>query len=122
MDLINKLKKEEIEGKLIAIIILIIAVGYMLFQSYKDNEIERYKEKTTGKVVDFIYEARLDYGLIYEYYVNNKRYTNQIGVTFFKCDDGRKGCIGSEFTVFYSSRNPKFSKIDLGKYNEYQKD
>jgi hypothetical protein len=104
----TKLKDEEFTGKLIGGIIFVVVLIGILFQYNEQKEIEKYKEQATGKVTVFLYEARLDYGIIYEYYVDNKRYTNQIGVSFFKCDNGRKGCIGSEFPVYYSSKNPQY--------------
>jgi hypothetical protein len=116
----TKLKDEEFTGKLIGGIIFVVVLIGILFQYNEQKEIEKYKEQATGKVTVFLYEARLDYGIIYEYYVDNKRYTNQIGVSFFKCDNGRKGCIGSEFPVYYSSKNPQYSRIDLGKYEKYK--
>ena len=117
----GKLKNDEFSGKLIALLILLIAMTSIVYQFYVRTQIEKNRGETTGKIIEFIYEARLDYGIIYEYYVDKKHYTNQIGVSFFKCDNGKKGCVGEEFPVYYSKDNPENSRIDLGKYDKYQK-
>ncbi|MHB0756948.1 hypothetical protein [Polaribacter sp. M15] len=116
----KKLKNDEFSGKLILALILIVVIIGIFYQYYGQNEIENNKENTTGEVIEFLHKTNLDYAIIYEYFVEGKRYTNQIGISFFKCENGKKGCLGEKFTVYYSKKNPKFSKIDLGKYNEFQ--
>tara|TARA_B110000908_G_scaffold78246_1_gene93962 strand:+ start:583 stop:969 length:387 start_codon:yes stop_codon:yes gene_type:complete len=116
----SKLKNQEFIGKLIGGIILVIVLIGITFQYYQQKEIRKYKEQTTGKIIKFKYENKVHYGLVYEYYVKGKHYSNQIGVSFFKCDDGTKGCIGKEFTIYYSSKTPEYSRIDLGKYEKYK--
>jgi len=106
-------------GKIVVGIIFLLIIVVISFQIYKEKNIVKYQKKTTGKIIEYdnAYQAN---GIIYEYYVNNVRYTGQVGTSKFYCDDGTKCCIGHQFTVYYSSKHPQYSRIDLGKYEKYK--
>ncbi|UOK41632.1 MULTISPECIES: hypothetical protein [Flavobacterium] len=101
-----------------AVLLILISTGKQFFY-YK--EIKDYKKETIGLIEDFKYTSRGSYNLIYSYKVNNENYKNTIGTSGFFGDNKRKGCIGCEFKVLYSSKDPKKSSIRLGKYEKYKR-
>lgn len=103
-------------------ILLIVAILFIVVNQYlEQKDIVLHKRETSGKVIKFISGNKTYYSIKYEYFVHGIRYVNEVGVSYFKCFDGKKGCVGSEFTVYYSSKNPEHSRIDLGKYEKYKK-
>lgn len=94
-------------------------IAYALYNDYKHNEILENKKETIGVITKYQYSNYV-YSLYYEFLVDNIKYKNAISVKFFKCDDGTKGCKGKEFPVYYSSKDPNNSMIDLGKYNKFK--
>jgi len=110
------------EKKKIYIVIgIAILFAFLFFREYsRQLDIKTNSIATTGKIIEFRSNYQARYTLVYEYYVEEKRYTGAIGITPFNCDDGKNACIGHEFTVYYSSKNPKNSRIDLGKYEKYK--
>jgi len=115
----NKAKREKKLGRIVAGIFFTITTIVFIFHLYKQYDISKNKAKTTGKIIECLIVNRSK-GIIYEYYVNNVRYTGEVGTSIFRCDDGTKCCIGKEFTVYYSSKNPQYSRIDLGKYEKHK--
>jgi hypothetical protein len=108
-------------NKLLPLIGLILLFSIFILKQYlKDTDIKNNELHTKGKVVKLLTKYRAGYSLIYEYYVNNIKYISSVGVDSFNCDDGTKCCIGSEFNIYYSSKNPENSRIDLGKYEKYK--
>ncbi len=101
----------------VAIVLILISIVNQFFY-YK--EIKDYKKETIGFIEDFEYDSRGSYTLIYSYKVNNQNYKNTIGTSGFFGDNKRKGCVGCEFKVFYSSKNPNKSSIRLGKYETHK--
>ena len=100
---------------------LIIFLFFLFFIQYKDErDLEINKKMTKGKIIKLSRKYQARYGLVYEYYVKNIRYTGNVGISPFICDDGTKNCIGQEFPVYYSSKNPENSRIDLGNYEKYK--
>jgi hypothetical protein len=100
-------------------VLLIIAIIFFS-ELYKKNDINQNEKSTTGKVKEFRKHYQARYSIVYEYSVKDITYTGHASVSSFKCDDGKKGCVGSEFMVYYSSKNPTNSRIDLGKYEKYR--
>lgn len=113
----NLINKTSSGGIIIFIIILLIA----LRQFGSQYEIKKYQKVTKGKITNIDHISLTRYALYYEYYVINKKYIGEVEVSFFKCKNGRKGCIGNEFDVYYSSKTPKYSRIDLKEYEKYKK-
>ena len=95
----------------------------ILYVSYENNsyykEISKNKKETIGEVVDFHYSNK-EYRLKYKYKADNIEFENIISTRFFRCKDGTKGCIGKTFKVYYSSKNPEKSDIDLEEYNKFK--
>jgi hypothetical protein len=102
------------------IIIGIIIIGILIYHYRKDSSVTEYKTETVGKITDFRHRKDFSYSLKYEYYVDGIKYEGSVGTGFFKCADGTKGCVGKEVTVFYSSKEPKYSQVDLGEYEEHK--
>ena len=71
-------------------------------------------------VVEIFNKNKARYAIKYRYQVNNVEYIGQAGVHVFTCDNGKRGCVGKEFKVYYSSKNPQYSRIDLGKYEKHK--
>lgn len=109
------------KDKLYIFIGLVLFFGFMFFRTYNSQlDIKKNEVTTTGKIIELFGKYQSRYGLLYEYYVNGKKYEGSVGITPFDCENGKKACVGSEFTVYYSSKNPENSRIDLGKYEKYK--
>jgi hypothetical protein len=120
MNLTNKIKHKiltlgPVQWGFILVMLLIVLNQYLGQKDISEN-----KEQTTGKIIEFKYINMTDYAIVYKYDVKGRYYLGRTGVSFFKCDNGKDGCVGSEFTVYYSSKNPQHSRIDLGKYEKYK--
>ncbi|WP_264559113.1 hypothetical protein [Flavobacterium sp. N2270] len=105
----------------IAIVSIIVFIIFMLFSDEIDNlEIRNNKGITSGKILRKYYTTSGGV-LEYEYTVNKIKYTGSVGVKKFIGHNNTNGCIGCEFYIYYSTKNPKKSKINLGKYNKYNR-
>ncbi|MBC9795848.1 DUF3592 domain-containing protein [Sinomicrobium weinanense] len=111
--------KDKLGHIALTIIALTVILG-VFYQYYQQKNIIKYKQETIGTVVEFQNHSAGRSGILYEYVVNGKKYTGQVGINKFKCGNGKWGCVGEKFKVYYSSKNPKYSKIDLGKYEKYK--
>lgn len=96
-------------------------IGGMFYNYLNDSSVSKYRTETIGKIVDFKKGSRSDYILYYEYFVDNKKYTGSVGTTYFKCKGGEDGCIGESLKVFYSSKEPKYSQVNLGINEKYKR-
>ena len=92
------------------------AIIITVLNTRNKNDLAQNMRVTKGIVIDFYY-SNFAYIIEYEYIVDGNTYTNKENLNYFNCDDGTPGCKGKEFTVKYSSKNPKNSIIDLGKFN-----
>jgi len=109
------------KNKILAIFSVCALILILYFREYsKQTDIKNNTKITSGRLLELRSKYKASFALIYEYYVDEKRYTSSVGISPFKCDDGRKNCIGKKFTVYYSSKNPENSRIDLGKYEKYK--
>jgi hypothetical protein len=105
----------------IAIVSIIVFIFFMLFSDEIDNlEIKNNKGITSGKILRKYYTTSGGV-LEYEYTVNKIKYIGSVGVKKFIGHNNTNGCIGCEFDVFYSTKNPEKSKINLSKYNKYNR-
>jgi len=102
---------------------LILAFAIITFSIYhsinKTNDIIKNGIKTQAKIIDEYYIGGKHY-IQYEFFVGKKKYTGEEKTAKFKCNDGTLCCVGKNFVVTYSSKNPNNSFIDLGKYNKYK--
>ena len=98
----------------------VLALYGVMRQVVRQKDIQENKKKVVGKVTDLKGANLRRFILKYEYIINNETYKWSTAVSFFKCEDGNKGCIGKKFTVYYSSKNPEYSRIYLGKYEKYK--
>lgn len=120
MSLVDKLKGvKRIHAILLGLALIMIVVT--IHQIYEQSQIYTYRKVTTGKIIKYAFMNMKRYELEYEYYVQGRRYTNQIETSYFKCNDGNKGCINKEFPVLYSEKNPEYSMIKLGKYEKFRR-
>jgi hypothetical protein len=99
------------------VFLILISIGKQ-FLYYK--EIKDYQKETVGLIEEYEYSSRGSYTLVYSYKVNNENFKNTIGTSGFYGDNKRKGCVGCEFKVLYSYKDPKKSSIRLGKYEKYK--
>ncbi len=110
--------------KYYGIVLLLIVLGIIVIgtikQYYRQKEIALYRQKTIGQVIDLEHDTKANYSLEYSYVVDDVKYNGIVGVEFFKCSDGTKGCVGKKFYVYYSSKNPEYSRIYLGKYEKHK--
>lgn len=108
--------------KILSLLVFFVSIFSLLIWNYfKQSQIKEYSNRTMGKVIKFkSVGGGARYSISYVYYVDAEKYVGHTGISFFKCDNGKKGCVGNEFTVYYSSKNPEYSRIDLGKYEKYK--
>jgi hypothetical protein len=105
---------------IIGVVLIILIAGLTIFQKNKiTNKIIKEDRKVIGKVFRFQY-SNYNYILHYEYVVGGIRYEKSVSTSFFKCNDGKDGCVDKEFVIYYSSKEPNNSIIDLGQYNKYK--
>lgn len=102
----------------VAILLILISIGkqYFYYKEIKDN-----KRETTGIIERIEYNSRGANTLYFSYIVDGNSFRNNIGVNSFYGHNKRKGCVGCEFKVLYSSKDPKKSSIRLGKYEKYKR-
>ncbi|WP_298782712.1 DUF3592 domain-containing protein [uncultured Polaribacter sp.] len=104
------------------VLIIIIIVSALLYRSInKELEIMNNKMTTIGKIIRLQPGFKARFYIEYTYIVKGKKYKGTVRVSSnLKCDNGIKYCIGEEFKVSYSSKNPENSRIHLGKYEKYK--
>ena len=100
--------------------ILLIIILFIFRDFYIEKDIDNNEKVTLGEIIEFRTHYQARYSIVYQYSVDNITYTGNSSVSFFRCDNGNKGCVGNKFSVFYSSKNPSHSRIDLGKYEKYR--
>ncbi|GGG48622.1 hypothetical protein GCM10011414_17980 [Croceivirga lutea] len=94
----------------------IFILGGVIYNSMMKEDLYKNKATVQGEITDFSFSNN-NYLVEYKYTVDGKIYRNAESTDYFKCDDGTPGCKGKKFTVEYSSKNPKNSKINLGRFN-----
>lgn len=101
----------------VVFVAILVVLGH---EFYKQQSISKNEATIEGKIVDFFHVNKARYAIKYEYFVDGEKYIGQVGITPFKCENGKEGCIGKTFKVYYSSKNPSLSRINLGKYEKYK--
>src|SRR5690625_7298309 len=101
-----------------AIVLTIIIRTFIQYQD--DQEIKRYRGTTEAIIIDFKHINLTRYSIFYEYQVGNKKYKGRTGVEWFKCDDGKLGCVGHPFKLSYSTINHSKCTILLCKYEKHK--
>ncbi|MGC6430677.1 MAG: hypothetical protein ACON5F_06530 [Jejuia sp.] len=104
---------------------IVVGIGFLLLilfgvfrNSNEEYELRKYGRIAEAKIINYGYASGASSFIDYVFYVNGEKYFGTRKVSSFKCDDGKKGCVGEKFKVIYSSRNPEISEIDLGIYND----
>lgn len=108
------------KSKILGSLFVLILIGVVVNDYYVQFKLSNKGVYTEGKVVDFYLGSKTEYSLEYEYFVNGRRYESSTRSEFFKCDNGKKGCIGKSFEVYYLPSNPSVSEIDLKEYEKYR--
>ncbi|MEO0525909.1 MAG: DUF3592 domain-containing protein [Bacteroidota bacterium] len=116
----NRFFKKDNEGKIILGLLFLIAFGILGRQYFREKNIFENQAKTEGTITKFKKSGKDGSGVTYKYKVNNIWYYGSVGVHPFKCENGKKGCVGKKFTVYYSTENPKYSRINLGIYEKHK--
>jgi hypothetical protein len=118
--IIIQFKKEEtIREKIFGafMILFFLGIGFICFK-------EEYKLKsnckfTKGVVKAFKYQRHGKYSLVYNFYVNERKYTGKTVTHSFNCLKN-KSCLGNEFLIAYSDKDPTNNEIYLGKFEKYK--
>lgn len=101
--------------------IIILFIFFTIFKQYfYYDEIRLNKKETIGTIYKIRYSSRGSYQLYYHYEIDNVKYYGSTGIENFVGDNGRKGCVGCSFKVYYSSKDKQKSTIRLGKYEKYK--
>ncbi len=100
----------------ILIITGIILLGH-LWNHHLSQRLKKDGIFTTGKIIELEHSRRANFSLNYTYNVDEKIYEGSVACSFFRCENGKKGCKGKEVNVIYSKSDPSLSDIDLGIYN-----
>ena len=93
------------------IVRLLLLIGGVLLligiYNYFSDRSEIYKNRsfTTGVIIDYGHVGRGGYSVEYEYYVNDSLYVGVHTVDKISSEN----CIGLEFRVIYSNKNPEKS-------------
>ncbi len=96
---------------------LIIMALYGIYRNTIEKQLLNEYGTTTGTMKEF-HSCNYTYCATYVYTVNQKEFEGHFGSGYFKCSDNTIGCIGHEFEVKYSLKDPSISEIDLGIYNK----
>jgi hypothetical protein len=103
--------------------LFLLLIGFGIYQ----NTDKFYSLKKSGKVVEmviidykFVYKAT--YNITYKYVVDNKEYIGTCRTSYFKCENGKDGCLGKKFKVIYLPKDPSINEVILGKYNKFKKE
>ena len=106
--------------------VLITLIFILIFlpiskQFFYFSEIKKNKKETIGVISKIKYTSRGDNSLYYYYMINGKKYEGITSVNSFYGYNKKKGCVGCEFKIYYSSKNPNKSTIRLDKYEKYKR-
>lgn len=113
------LKNTNKVDKITFVILISVLVCVTVFHLIKNKSVADNRTHTTGKIAKLKHLKKSSYSLEYIYFVDGKRYIGTCGVRYFQCS-GTNNCIGSEIDVFYSSKEPKYSQVNLRKFEEYK--
>lgn len=108
------------DSKALLVFILLIIASIIIYIINKEKELSDYKKTTSAKITDYYTTERGKKYIEYVFFVHGKKYTGRERVSSFKCRNGKAGCVGITFKVFYSSIDPSNCSIDLGKYNKFK--
>lgn len=95
-------------NNLFAIIGLALFAYFVINFSYIQYHLANYEEYTFGTIIDFEEDYRGNKIAIFEFEVDNKTFTGQ---AYF--DDFIAPIIGESFTVKFSKKNPKISRMEF---------
>ncbi|BFP43219.1 hypothetical protein FGF1_40640 [Flavobacteriaceae bacterium GF1] len=113
------LKNAKKVDKITFVILVAVLVYVTIFHLIKNKSVADNRTHTIGKITKLKHIKKSSYSLKYTYLVNGKRYNGSCGVRYFECSN-ENYCIGSEIDVFYSSREPKYSQVDLRKFEKFK--
>ena len=115
----DKFKENSFWKKFTFGLLAIAIIGGSTYHLIKDYSVKTNKKHVIGKITNFQFINMTRYSIDYEYIVENKKYGGTVGVEYFDCYKN-KDCLGYEIDVYYSSKNPKFSQVDLRKYEKFK--
>ena len=99
-------------------ILAVVLIGLALFAWKNDfsynQEVDKYKAETVGQITDYQIVGPDNHYLNYSYVVEGAIYHNRIiPKKIFKNCNKINDCLGRKFKVYYSTIDPKKSRIDL---------
>ena len=118
--LIIQLKKEsKIREKIFKVIMILIFLGFGFLTFNESYDLKSNCKFTKGVVKGFEYKRYGKYSLTYNFYVNGRKHTGSTVTHSFNCLKN-KACLGNEFLIAYSDKDPDNNDIYLGKFERYK--
>ena len=103
--------------------LFILLIGFGIYQNtVKYDSLEKSGEVVEAIIIDYKFVYKATYKITYKYVIDNKEYIGTCRTSYFKCDNGKDGCLGEKFKVIYLPKDPKTNEILLGKYNNFKKE
>jgi len=118
--LIIQFKKEwTIRKKIFGVLIILFFLGMGFISSKGEYELKSNCKFTKGVVKGFEYKRYGKYSLTYNFYVNGRKYTGKTATHSFNCLKN-KACLGKEFLIAYSDKDPENNEIYLGRFERHK--
>lgn len=109
-----------IKKEFVLTLIIILTIAAIFNTVHKKYHLKFYEKEGVAIITKLEHLRGPKYELYFEYIIDNKKYVNYTSVRYFTCENGMLGCIGEQFNIKYSSKNPEISIIDLGYYKRYE--
>ncbi len=108
--------KAKLGDQIAGVVVFTIIIGFFTFLIRKDYLIINYKKQTIGTIIKYD-DSSNKHSIKYKYKVNGRLYFKTLGVRDFSKAD-RKKCKGYKIFVNYYSKNPNYTHVHLGKYED----
>ncbi|WP_299623634.1 hypothetical protein [uncultured Tenacibaculum sp.] len=108
--------KPKLSDQIAGVVVFTIIIGFFTFLIRKDYLIINYKKQTIGTIIKYD-DSSNKHSIKYKYKVNGRLYFKTLGVRDFSKAD-RKKCKGYKIFVNYYSKNPNYTHVHLGKYED----
>ena len=107
------------------IILISLFLGLIVFgvyqNTFKSNKLEKKGKIVRAEIIDFEFVYKTTYKITYKFIISEKTYKSSRRTSYFKCENGREGCVGKIFKVKYLPNNPEINEIYLEDYDRFKK-